>query len=114
MRREFSAKTKVLAFQRSGGRCEGILANGKRCGLKLQTCRITFDHRIPDQLGGEPTLQNCQVLGWCCDRPKTKTDQGNIAKAKRRERKHVGIRKPRSITRWRKFNGDAVIVSRHR
>lgn len=107
MRQEFSAKTKDQAFERSGGFCEG-------CGLPLQPGRITYDHRIPDWMGGEPTLENCQVLGWCCDKPKTAKDQGDIAKVKRIRRRDNGIRRPRTITRWRNFRGEPVIAPRER
>ena len=37
-----------------------------------------------------------------------------VAKAKRMRRRHIGIQKPRTITRWRKFNGDPVIEDRDR
>jgi 5-methylcytosine-specific restriction enzyme A len=88
MRQEFPAKVKLAAFQRSKGFCES-----PTCGARLTTGKFTYDHRIPDQLDGEPTLENCQVICWACDKPKTRKDAGDIAKAKRRERKHLGIRK---------------------
>jgi 5-methylcytosine-specific restriction protein A len=108
-RREFSAKVKVAAFKRADGRCEG-------CGVRLTVGRFTYDHRIPDQLGGEPTLENCQVLGWCCDRPKTAKDQAVIAKAKRVEARHLGAR-PKSAfpcgknSPWKK-RMDGTVVRR--
>lgn len=95
MRQEFSAKTKDQAYERSGGLCEGELESGMRCGLPLQAGRITYDHRIPDWMGGEPTLENCQVLGWCCDKPKTAKDHGDIAKTKRVRRRDRGITSPK-------------------
>jgi 5-methylcytosine-specific restriction protein A len=88
-RREFPAKVRVAAFKRANGRCEG-------CGVRLTVGRFIYDHRIPDQIGGEPTLENCQVLGWCCDKPKTAKDQGVIAKVKRIEARHLGANRPRS------------------
>ena len=109
MRKEFPARVKLAAWQRAGGRCE---ADG--CGALLMPGRFRYDHRIPDQMGGEPTLKNCQVICAECDKPKTATDQGDIAKAKRLEARGAGIRKPRTITRWRKFNGEIVIASRQR
>jgi len=93
MRREFPAKVKAKAFARCGGFCEGTHPDGSRCGLKLQTGRFRYDHRIPDWMGGEPMLDNCQVLGWCCDRPKTAKDQGDIAKVKRVRDRHIGIKR---------------------
>jgi len=86
MRREFSAKVRVAAFKRAGGSCEG-------CTAKLYTGKFAYDHRIPDQLGGEPTLENCQVLCSACHGEKTAgQDVPRIAKAKRNEAKHLGAR----------------------
>jgi 5-methylcytosine-specific restriction endonuclease McrA len=87
-RREFPDKVKLAAFQRCGGCCEI-----PGCNAKLAPGKFTYDHRIPDQLGGEPDLDNCQVICRECDKDKTSTDAGDIARAKRRERKHIGIRK---------------------
>lgn len=109
MRREFSKKTKLAAFQRCNGICEA-----KNCGVKLTPGKYTYDHRVPDQLGGEPTLENCQVICSACDKAKTRQDAGDIAKARRRNYQHIGIKKPRTITRWRRFDGSAVFASRER
>lgn len=107
MRKEFPAKIKVLAFKRAGGRCEG-------CGAFLVAGKSAFDHDNPDGLTGEPTLENCRVLCLACHGVKTGQDITNIAKAKRRERRHMGIRKDRTITAWRKFDGTIVRAPRHR
>src|SRR6266702_2903557 len=90
-RQEFTRKVKAAAFARSGGRCEG-------CGLKLQVGRFVYDHRDPDWMGGDNDLDNCQILGWCCDKPKTAKDQGDIAKIKRVRDKHIGAKTARG--RW--------------
>ena len=82
MRREFTAKTKLAAWDRAGGCCE-------HCTLKVTAAigPTQYDHRIPDGLGGEPTLENCQVLCKPCHDLKTHTsidgDVSKIAKAKR-------------------------------
>ena len=89
MRTEFPAKTKALAFQRASGCCEEC-----KSGVKLMVGDIFYDHRIADGLGGEPTLENCQVLCKRHHDAKTrKHDVPAIAKAKRIERKRIGIRK---------------------
>lgn len=86
-RREFPAKVRIEAFRRSGKHCE-------KCTAPLYTGKFIYDHVIPDQFGGEPTLSNCQVLCQACDRTKTYgEDIPAIAKAKRREAAHVGARK---------------------
>lgn len=108
MRQEFTAKIKVAAYERSKGRCE-------RCTAFLVAGRLRYNHRIPDALGGEPTLENCEVLCLGCDSEQTyKTDIPAIAKSKRIRKHRAGVRKPRTIRAWRKFNGDRVYASRER
>lgn len=90
-RREFPAKVKAAAFQRADGRCE-------KCGARLYVGKFHFDHRIPDALGGEPTLANCEVLCTACHGEKTATkDAPTLAKTKRIARRHLGIRKAASF-----------------
>lgn len=105
MRREFSAKTKALAAQRSGGHCDA-------CTRKLMTGDYHYDHDTPDGLGGEPTLENCKVLCKACHSIKTCTrDVPQIAKAKRRERARFGIKSKSTFAcsrdgKWKKkING---------
>lgn len=111
MRSEFTAKVKDAAWERADGKCEG-------CGIRLHRGRIHYDHIIADGLGGSNDLDNCAVLcggpGSCHDAKTRKQDVPAIAKAKRRKRHAAGIRKPRTITRWRKFNGEIVIAPRER
>jgi 5-methylcytosine-specific restriction enzyme A len=89
MRKEFSTRTKALAFQRSNGRCE-------ECGFKLTPGKYHFDHRNPDGLTGDNRLNNCSVLCIGCHYEKTRNDIGDIAKAKRREARHIGAHKSRN------------------
>lgn len=85
-RREFPAKVRVAAYERSGGACEA-------CRAPLQPGRIHYDHVIPDALGGEPTLSNCEVLCTPCHGQKTATgDVPRIAKMKRQRANHIGAR----------------------
>lgn len=87
---EFTAKTKAQAFERADGKCE-------ECTARLFPGNIHYDHRIPCALGGEATLDNCQVLCRSCHGAKTtKTDVPQIAKAKRVNRKHIGATKRKS------------------
>lgn len=88
-RREFPAKVKVAAFERAKKRCEN-------CTAPLFPGKFTYDHRIPDALGGEPTLENCQVICSACDGEKTyQFDIPAIAKNKR-IRMAVAGAKPKS------------------
>ena len=85
-RQEFSKKTRALAFQRCGGKCE-------TCGAHLKVGEGEYDHRVPAALGGEATIDNCQVLCVPCHRgvgAKTSEDIKAISKAKRNWLKHTG------------------------
>lgn len=94
-RHEFSARVKVQAFERAKGFCE---APG--CTTKLRPGDLYYDHVIPDALGGEPILANCQCLCKSHHDPKTREeDVPRIAKAKREFRGHIGA-KPKH--RWPK------------
>lgn len=92
-RREFSPKVKLAAFQRANGRCEG-----DDCGGRLTVGKFHYDHRIPDAMGGEPILENCEVLCVGCHSKKTRQgDIPTIAKVKRLELRHAGIKGPSSF-----------------
>jgi 5-methylcytosine-specific restriction protein A len=108
MRKEFSTRTKALAFQRANGRCEA-------CAMRLQPGRIAYDHVNPDSLTGTNDIDNCAVLCTPCHKQKTRDDVGNIAKAKRREARHIGAHKSRNpipggkLSAWkRKITGEVV------
>lgn len=106
MRREFTAKVKVAAYERSGGKCEA-------CTAPLRVGHVHYDHVVPDALGGEPTLMNCAVLCTACHAVKTtRQDVPQIAKMKRQRSAHIGAGKP---SRWpkskwkRKVDGSTVL-----
>ncbi len=108
-RREFSTWVKSQAALRSGGNCES-------CTRKMLAGDWHYDHRIPDAMGGEPSLDNCQVLCKACHSVKTgKHDIPQIAKAKRRERARFGIRKRSTLACSRdskfkkKITGEVVL-----
>jgi 5-methylcytosine-specific restriction protein A len=91
MRREFSAKVRLAAYERANGHCEV-------CTAKLFVGRFAYDHIIPDALGGEPTLENCHVVCTACHGEKTtKSDVPTIAKSKRVRAKHAGIKTGRPM-----------------
>ena len=111
MRREFSKQVRRDTFARCAGKCEG-----ENCGAKLFPGGIFYDHRIPDALGGGPTLENCQVLCRPCHDEKTrKEDVPRIAKAKRVSDLHRGIKKPsrfacgRNSKFKKKITGEVVL-----
>lgn len=87
-RREFTRKIMSAAWERCGGRCE-------KCTAKLFPGRFAYDHILPDQMGGEPTLDNCQVLCDACHSEKTfRLDIPTIRKSDRQRDKFRGAFKP--------------------
>lgn len=88
-RHEFHRSVMLEAWKRCGGRCE-------KCTAKLMPGRYQYDHIVPDALGGEPTLDNCQVLCSACHGEKTaKRDVPAVAKSNRVRAKHLGIVRPK-------------------
>jgi 5-methylcytosine-specific restriction enzyme A len=114
-RTEFSMAVRRAALERCNWHCEGTLSAGHPCKVPLQRGRFHFDHDLPDWMGGTPTLDNCVVLCIPCHTEKTgKRDIPTIAKTKRIIDRENGIRKPRTMTRWRRFSGEVVIAPRQR
>lgn len=104
-RREFSADVRRAAWKRCNGRCEA-----KGCGAKLQVGKFQYDHIVPDGLGGEPTLENCQVL--CAAHHEAKTieqDRPIMQKADNIKAKHLDFKPKRPWSQFRKkMNGEVV------
>jgi 5-methylcytosine-specific restriction protein A len=96
---EFSGTTKKAAWVRCEGQCEhreGTGIDEWRCQKMLRPGDIFYDHIIPDALGGDNTLSNCQVLCRAHHDPKTqKVDVPRIAKMKRQANKHIGATSPK-------------------
>ena len=107
-RREFPIQVKRKAARRAAGRCE-------LCTAPLSYGAYHYDHILPDALGGEPVLSNCMVLCLTCHRHKTgRKDAPKIAKSRRITDRALGIKPRRTITQWRKFNGEIVRASKDR
>ena len=101
MRREFSTAIKLAIFERAAGHCE-------KCTAPLSPGKFRYDHRIPDWMGGEPTLANGWLLCTACDATKTPKDQRDIGKSRRIRARHAGIKPDPTIRAWRKFDGSIV------
>ena len=112
-RTEFPKRVKIAAFKRC---CN---ANGiphcETCGNPLNAGNIIYEHVQPDGLGGEPTLENCKVHCKNCATKKTVEDDNPIMqKADRQLKANYGMRRPRTIRQWRRFNGEIVYAARER
>lgn len=109
-RQEFSAKTRLEAFRRCGGMCEG-----KDCGIRLRPARWECDHIIPWEFSRDSTIENAQCLCAPCHAEKTsKQDIPAIAKSNRIQRREAGIRKPSTFpgsrnSRWKKKIDGSVV-----
>lgn len=115
-RTEFSRKTRQEALQRSGLKCEASgtrygMEEGQRCNCDL-SLGVQFDHDVPDQLGGDNSLENCRAVCVQCHRIKTRGDIRQIRKSDRQRDKHLGVIKPKSALSKQRFrrkvNGDIV------
>lgn len=98
-RREFSRKIKNEALRRAGMKCEATgpafgFKEGQRCNCSL-SLGVQFDHILPDQLGGEPTLENCQALCVQCHKFKSRDDIKRIRKSDRQRDKGNGVVRPK-------------------
>lgn len=110
MRRSISTRERVRLFQLHDGICH-------LCGGKIAVGeRWEVSHDIPLELGGADDDANRKPAHYRCHRTHTATvDAPNIARAKRREAKHIGAKRssrpmPGSkASPWkRKMNGQTV------
>ncbi len=91
-RREFPRSVKVAVVKRATREsvvyCEACCAQAKRWQI---------DHVRPDGLGGDPTLGNAMLICEACFSAKNPADTRAIAKAKRREARHIGVKTPPAV-----------------
>lgn len=102
-------RVQVRVFQKYRGICP-------KCTRKLaQINNWQCDHIIALVNGGENRESNLQPLcASPCHSQKTKVDVAEKSVVARKRAKHLGIKKPRTITRWRKFDGSIVHAERNR
>lgn len=106
-RTEFSRKTKQAALERSGFRCEAEgsrygFEEGQRCNCHL-SLGVQFDHNVPDQLGGDNSLENCMAICVQCHKFKTRNDVRQIRKSDRQRDKAIGVIRPKQTLRSAPF-----------
>ena len=73
-----------------------------------------LEHIIALCNGGENRESNLAPALVLPHREKTKQDRRVKAKDDRVRKRHLGVKKPRTIRGWRKFNGDPVYADRTR
>lgn len=102
MRKNLSASVRVAIYKRHNGLCD-------ICGGSIDGKAWDVSHRIPLEMGGADDESNWFPAHRTCHREITKADLANIAKAKRREARDIGVKKQsRGFRGWRKFSGELV------
>ena len=90
-RHSLSPTRRVAIFKDAGGVCH-------LCGQKIQVGQPwEVEHVIPLALLGADDETNMRPAHEKCHEVKTRADVGSIAKAKRCEARHLGIKKPSSF-----------------
>jgi 5-methylcytosine-specific restriction protein A len=108
MRRSLTTKMRLQIFTDAAGCCH-------LCGVKIGVGeRWEVEHVIALSLGGEDRPENMKPAHVACHKVKSAKDAGDTARAIRRQAKHLGIKRPRTITAWRKFSGEIVRAPRER
>ena len=112
-RKTISVKVRVALFQKHDGVCH-------LCGGKINVGEAwEVEHVIPFAMGGDDTEDNLRPAHTKCHKVKTVEDVGNIAKAKRREARHIGAKvskSPMPFGRQSKFKRkmDGTVVLREK
>lgn len=101
-------RVKLRVFLRFDGACP-------KCTRKLMPGQWDADHVIAIINGGENRESNLQPL---CDTPchsrKTKADVAAKSRTYKARKRNAGMRKPRTIRAWRRFDGTPVYAERER
>jgi 5-methylcytosine-specific restriction protein A len=101
-------RVKLRIFSEHGGFCP-------ICTRALRPGQWDIDHIIALGIGGQHREGNLQpVCRTPCHSDKTKADRRAKAKSDRSRKRSAGIAKPRTMTRWRRFDGSPVIADRDR
>lgn len=108
-RKRLSPRDRLRIFEGAKGVC--MFCNGR---IKPGEA-WDISHATPLEMGGADDEANMFPAHRTCHRSHTAaTDIPMIAKAKRRQMRHLGIKKARKITRWRRFDGSVVVAPRER
>lgn len=102
MRRTIPTRERVALFQAAGGICH-ICSGRIHVGEAWEV-----EHVVPLAQGGEDGGDNLRPAHVKCHKAKSAKDATDTARAKRREAKHLGVRKRSSFKGWQKFDGTPV------
>lgn len=101
-------RVRLRVFERCGGICH-------LSGVRIKAGdQWDCDHVVALINGGEHRERNLAPALRVEHRKKTAADVKLKAKVARVRKKHLGIKRPRTMTRWRKFNGTIVHAERDR
>ncbi len=108
-RRRVGRPMRVRIFEAAAGVC-------CICSLPIDAVkqRWIVEHVKPLWLGGADDESNMRPAHASCGIAKTTGEAPVRAKSDRIRAKRFGIRKPRTIRGWRKFNGQRVFAPRER
>lgn len=102
-------RVRVRVFDRYEGRCQC------GCNRKIMAGEAwDLEDTVALINGGENRENNKKP--WLSEHHKGKTAQDVAEKSRvyRKRAKHLGLKKPRTMTRWRNFRGEIVYASRER
>jgi 5-methylcytosine-specific restriction protein A len=95
-----------------------FLAHDGKCWLSGRKIRPgeywELEHRVALCNGGSHSEDNLAPALAEPHKLKTKADVREKSKVERLRKRHIGIKRSRSIRSWRKFNGDIVHANRER
>jgi len=98
----------VRVFERYGGVCY-------LSGIKIESgMDWELEHILALCNGGEHRESNMAPALVAPHKDKTRADRRLKAKNDRVRKKHLGLKKPRKITRWRRFDGSIREAGRER
>ena len=102
------ARVRLRIFERDGGICH-LSKRRIRPGDAWD-----LEHILALSLGGQNAESNLAPALRSAHKIKTAQDRKIKAKDDRVRKRHLGIKKPRTFTGWRKMNGDKVFAPRER
>lgn len=101
-------RVKLRVFDRHNGVCH--IAKRKI----WSSDKWDVDHIVALINGGENRESNLAPVLVSKHKEKTARDVAEKSRTYRKRKANLGIKKPRTITRWRKFNNEIVIAPRER